>query len=166
MDWFAVHTHPRSEFIVKENLERQGYMTYLPMFKKTRRHARKIETISSPLFPRYIFAGVKPDRDGWTKIKFTKGVANVVCFGSRPAKVPINVLKEFREREDDQGFVQLGNTKSLVPGDKVNVLNGFFSQYSGVIEKFAGGDRVFLLLDLLGSKFRLNTTLEHISLSA
>ena len=52
MRWFVVYTQPLKETVAKQHLEEQGYDVYLPMFKKTRRHARRIDEVLQPLFPR------------------------------------------------------------------------------------------------------------------
>ena len=33
------------------NLERQGFRTYLPRYRRERRHARRRDIIKAPLFP-------------------------------------------------------------------------------------------------------------------
>ena len=164
-DWFAIHTHVRSEFIAQQNLERQGYSTYLPLFRTTRSHARKIEVVSVPLFPRYIFVGLRRGMDGWSKIKYSRGVTNIVSFGLKPAIVSQKILQCLRDREDDSGFVNFRHNKNLIPGDKVNIIEGFFAQNSGVIEKISGNDRVSVLLDLLDRQFRLTMSRGSVSLS-
>jgi len=164
-NWIAVHTRPHLEKLALENLNRQGYETYLPLCKKTRSHARKVELISSPLFPRYLFVGLKIGIDSWTKIKSTKGVAGVVSFGTIPATISGRILEGIREREDSEGFVRFNNDQTFSTGDKVNIVDGFFAKNSGIIEKLAGGDRVLLLLDSMEKQFRINTTLECISRS-
>ena len=80
-DWFADHTHAKAEFVAKANLERQGFGTYLPVLRKTRRHARRTEVVSAPLFPRYIFVCLGRGTGGWTKIRYSRGVSNIVSFG-------------------------------------------------------------------------------------
>jgi len=56
--WYVAQTQPQAEFRAVANLERQGFETYLPRYLKRRRHARRIETIKAPLFPRYVFVRV------------------------------------------------------------------------------------------------------------
>ena len=56
--WCVAHTQPFKEVVAKQHLLGQGYKVYLPQFKKIRRHARKVEEVLSPLFPRYIFVGM------------------------------------------------------------------------------------------------------------
>ena len=164
-NWFAVHTHSRGEFVAKANLERQGYTTYLPLFRTTRRHARKTEVVSVPLFPRYIFVRLMEGMGGWSKIKYSSGVSNVVSFGLRPATISQKVLQDLWDREDEDGFLSFRKRENLSPGDKVNIVDGFFARNSGVIEKISGNDRVLLLLDLLDQQFRLNASRDSICLS-
>ena len=68
-------------------------------------------------------------------------------------------------REDEEGFVSFGEKDKVFPGDKVNIVEGFFERKSGVIEKISGKDRVLLLLDLIDRQIRLNTSLDCVSLS-
>ena len=63
--WFVVHTLPHRESGAKGHLENQGYRTFLPRRWKTRRHARKLETVLAPLFPRYLFIALDLNRDRW-----------------------------------------------------------------------------------------------------
>ena len=56
--WFVAHTHPHAEGKASAHLARQGFETYLPRYLKRRRHARKIETVAAPFFPRYVFVFV------------------------------------------------------------------------------------------------------------
>ena len=54
--WYVVQTHVHAESKAAAHLLRQGYETYLPRYLKRRRHARKIDLVSKPLFPRYLKA--------------------------------------------------------------------------------------------------------------
>ena len=71
--WYVVHTQPNSESRANEHLRRQGYITFLPKLLKRRRHARKTETVSRPLFPRYIFVQLDTVHQGWHAIRSTFG---------------------------------------------------------------------------------------------
>ena len=118
-----------------------------------------------PLFPRYIFVCLIGGVGSWSKIKYSKGVSNVVSFGLKPATISQKVLQDLWNREDEDGFVSFRKRESLSPGDKVNIVDGFFARNSGVIEKISSNDRVLFLLDLLDQQFRLNASRDSISLS-
>ena len=163
-DWFTVQTHARAEFAAQKNLERQGYTTYLPLIRKTRKHARKIDLVAVPLFPRYIFVCLNPEVDGLSRVRYSKGVANIVSFGLKPAVISQKNLQSLWDKEDEDGFINFRKSEKFMPGDQVSIINGIFAKSSGIIEKISGNDRVLLLLDLLDQQLRLNTSRESISL--
>ena len=53
--WYAVYTHARMEKWARSNLWERGFEAYLPVYHKERRHARKVDWVAAPLFPRYLF---------------------------------------------------------------------------------------------------------------
>ena len=55
MAWYAVHTHAGAETKAVWHLENQGFSVYLPRYLRRRRHARKVDWVPTPLFPRYLF---------------------------------------------------------------------------------------------------------------
>ena len=65
---YVVQTQPHAESKAMGHLIRQGFATYLPRYLKRRRHARKIETVAAPLFPRYLFVTVDMETQQWRSI--------------------------------------------------------------------------------------------------
>ena len=49
--WYVVHTRPHQEGRAEANLVRQGFRVWLPVMERSRRHARRIETVRGALFP-------------------------------------------------------------------------------------------------------------------
>jgi transcriptional antiterminator RfaH len=155
IDWFVVQTHAHAEFKAATHLVRQGYSIYLPRYLKRRRHARRIETVSAPLFPRYLFVAIDRLTQRWRSIQSTIGVAHLVSNGDEPALVPTKVLDELKRREDHAGFVSLDKVSRFAPGETVRVIDGVFSECLGLFEGMADQDRIAILLDLLGRKVRV-----------
>jgi transcriptional antiterminator RfaH len=81
--WYVVHTHPRAEAKALLNLDRQGFSCYLPRYLKRRRHARRLETVAAPLFPRYLFVALDLACQRWWSIRSTFGVADLVFNGEK-----------------------------------------------------------------------------------
>jgi transcriptional antiterminator RfaH len=152
--WYIVRTHARAEVKASLNLERQGFATYLPRYLKRRRHARRIEIVPAPLFPRYLFVAIDLATQRWRSIHSTFGVAQLVCNGEDPSVVSAAVVDELRKREDDKGFVQLAR-RGFARGEKVRVVEGVFSACLGLFEGMTDNERVTILLDLLGRKVRV-----------
>ncbi len=153
--WYVVHTQPQNETRAEINLRRQGFATYLPRYQRTRRHARKTETVARPLFPRYLFVGLDPARDRWRAIQSTFGVSNLVIAGDTPLAMPDGVVEQIRSRESGEGFVTLGLPAGIGPGSRVRLIEGIFADSKGILERIADDRRVAILLELLGREVRV-----------
>jgi transcriptional antiterminator RfaH len=153
--WYVVHTQVLGEDRADLNLRRQGFETYLPRYLRTRRHARRVETVARPLFPRYLFVAMDVARDRWRAVQSTFGVSNLVVIGDDPIPLPDGVVDQIRTRECEQGFVKLGLPAGIGPGSPVRLIDGAFAEYRGVLERLAGDFRVAVLLKLLGREVRV-----------
>ncbi|UTD28398.1 transcription termination/antitermination protein NusG [Bradyrhizobium sp. WD16] len=153
--WYVVQTQVNSELKAALNLQRQGFKVYLPRYLKLRRHARKLEVVARPLFPRYIFVAIDIAIHRWRSIQSTFGVARLVTNGDDPAMVPEGVVAAIMAQEDEKGFVRLDSRPAFAPGDKVRVRSGIFMDAAGIFSGVADHDRVAILLDMLGRKVRV-----------
>jgi transcriptional antiterminator RfaH len=127
----------------------------MPQYLKQRRHARRVETVGAPLFPRYVFVSVDVEVQRWRCINSTVGVSKLVCNGDKPATIQRQILGEIRAREDARGMIEVGDTPRFARGDKIRVLDGVFSECHGLFDDVTDGQRVAILLDLLGRKARV-----------
>jgi transcriptional antiterminator RfaH len=148
-NWCAAFTQPRSEATAVRHLNQQGFEVYLPVFRKRRSHARKIDVVRAPLFPGYIFVAVDVDRTPWRCIDSTVGVSYLVRNGSQPAVVPPAVIQSLRESEDGHGYVTVAPPQ-LSPGEQVRITGGPFDNLIGRFERMNDRERVVVLLELLG----------------
>ena len=153
--WFVAHTQPHAEGKATAHLNRQGFEIYFPRYLKRRRHARRIETVPAPLFPRYLFVAVDLAAQRWRSIYSTVGVTRLVCNGDKPSPVPDGVVEALKSREDTDGFIKLDRRLPFRAGDKIRVLDGVFSSCFGLFEGLAERERIAILLDLLGRKVRV-----------
>jgi transcriptional antiterminator RfaH len=153
--WYVVQTHPQSESRAEFNLRRQGFDAYLPRYKRSRRHGRKVEMVARPLFPRYLFVGFDLARDRWRAIYSTFGVSHLIFAGEEPAAIADDIVEEIRAREGEDGYVTLRLPEGVSPGSRVRIVDGLFADATGVLERIADDRRVAILLDLLGRKTRV-----------
>ena len=144
--WYLVYSKPQQERIAWENLERQGYPSYLPMIRNRRRRKGKYTSIVEPMFPRYLFVHLSDQTDNWGPIRSTIGVANLVRFGMRAARVPDALITMMMEREEDG--VQKLAVPELKPGDQVRIVEGVMAGYEAIFQAKTGKERVVLLLQL------------------
>lgn len=152
MSWYAVYTQPRSESLAGEHLSRQGFDVFLPRYLKRRSHARRVDTVPAPLFPRYVFVGFQVAEGGWRVIRSTRGVIDLVRNGIQPVPVPDVIIEEIKRRRDEQGFVTLHKQINLKRGARIRIDAGPFADYEAIFETQRDEDRVVALLSLLGRK--------------
>jgi transcriptional antiterminator RfaH len=154
--WFVVHTQPSKEIEAHQNLLNQGFDAYLPRFKKTRRHARKVEDVLLPLFPRYVFVGIDLNVDQWRCILGTRGVSSLLLMNNRPAAVPSDIVQGLKDRADIKGLIPIDNTCLFAKGEQVRILDGAFKDYVAIFEKMDEKQRVQLLLSCLGREINVS----------
>ena len=149
--WFAVHSLPCREAGAQQQLENQGFHTFLPRCLKVRRHARKLENILAPIFPRYLFVVLDLDHDRWRSVNGTFGVARLVMMaGNRPQPVPRGVVESLIALTDDRGVLRFDGGGRLKVGQKVRILAGAFAEKIGLLQRLDDNGRVRLLLDIMG----------------
>ena len=153
--WYVARTKTRSETRAGAGLQRQGFEVYLPQYGRQRRHARRTDVARAPLFPGYLFLHMDLSSGRWHSVNSTVGVHSLLCHGRIPAAVPEGVVEELRARETRDGLVPLSSLRVLEQGERLQIVNGPLNDRVGVYEKMTGGERVVLLLQLLGRAVRV-----------
>jgi len=153
--WYVARTKARSETRAGVSLRRQGFEVYLPQYGRRRRHARRTDVVPSPLFPGYLFLRMDLSTSRWHSVNGTSGVRSLICHGRRPAAVPEGVVEELRARETADGLVPLRSLVVLETGERLRIVDGPLHDCVGIYEKMTGGERVVLLLRLLGREVRV-----------
>lgn len=161
--WFAVHTHPRDERLAATNLTLQGFEVFYPRYIKRRSHARKIQWVPAPLFPRYLFVAFDAAKISGRAIRSTRGAIDLVRTGDMPVSIPDGVIEEIRLRQDEAGYVVLARSLGLKRGDRITVDSGLFAACEAIFEAKRDEDRVVALLSLLGRQVRVNLPLHVVA---
>jgi transcriptional antiterminator RfaH len=147
--WFLVHTLPHGESRSALHLGAQGFRTHFPQIQKTIRHARQLRTVQAPLFPRYIFIILDLGRDRWLSVRGTAGVSTLFSCHGRPVPVPEGVVEALIERADEPNLTLFDFNP--VSGQSVRILSGPFVDVVGTFERLDAGQRVRVLLDIMGT---------------
>jgi len=156
MTWFCVQTHARAEEKARFNLERQGFEVYFPRYLKRRSHARRIEEVRAPVFPRYLFVRFDAATAPWRKILSTFGVSTLVCFGERPAPVPTWIIDELKAQERETGLIPLAQRTVFEKGQRVSIAYGAMAGQIAAFDHVSDNERVCVLLDLMGRQVKIH----------
>lgn len=153
-DWYIAKTKPNCEFVAKRNLEQQAFATFLPLEEVTQVRRGQFTTRHRVLFPSYIFISFDPLQGLWRSINSTYGILNLVSFGEMPARVPSGLIDDLRAQWGSA--VPAGKDPGFAPGDQVRVTKGPFAEMVAEIAALAPDQRVWILLDVMGGKRRID----------
>ena len=146
--WYVVRTQPHREAQAAQQLENQDYRVFLPRFLKSRRHARKFETVLAPLFPRYMFIVLDLGRDRWRSVNGTYGVDRLLMRSGEPEAVPQGLVEQLTEAASADGVARSG--PALKEGQSIRVTAGPFAELLGTLERLDDQGRVRVLLQIMG----------------
>ena len=160
--WYLIQFKPNSYRLAERNLHRQGFETFLPMQKITRRKASRFVSDLKPLFPGYMFVSVNFDLAPWRTINSTIGVSKLVSFEGKPKPLPIQLISGLMLRCDVSGT--LLPPKSLNEGDSVEMLTGPFANFIATVDTIDPEQRIWVLLDFMGQKTRMQVTADQLQI--
>lgn len=161
--WYVVNTKPGAENKAAWHLENQGFRVFLPRYLKRRSHARRVDQIRAPLFPRYLFVELDAETARWRAIRSTIGVSSLICNGNTPTPAPVGIVEDILERADDNDCIAVTPTVSFAKGDAVRITFGALTDSIGRFERISDEERVILLLDLMGRRVEVKLPLDAVT---
>lgn len=149
--WFVAQIKPNCVAIAQSNLLHQGFEIFAPFEELVSRSASQFKLVRRQLFPGYLFVGHEPAAAApWRAINSTYGVSRLVAFTSAaPAEVPGALINSLRAGCDDAG--KLLPPAHLKLGDQVSITSGPFADFTATVISMAPQQRIWVLLDVLGS---------------
>ena len=156
-EWFVLQFKPNSHYQAKKNLNQQGFKTFLPLHDSTSRKASRFVKSTKPLFPGYMFVSFNKTENKWHKIKNTYGVSRLITINSSLKSIPATFIDGLMKRYDSSG--KLIPIVEMKKGDKVEILEGPFTNFIATVEKYESEQRIWILMDLMGRKTKLQTPL-------
>jgi len=160
--WYVCLTKPRQETSAVQNLEDQGYETYLPLLHQWLRQRGDWGQKQSVMFPRYVF--VRPAHSGQAigPVRSTPGISTLVRFG--------HVLACLREERLDSLRALVAAHSAALPrqpflaGTAVVFCAGPLKGASGIVSGVAA-ERVQVLMNLLGQDQKLLVSASDLALA-
>ena len=147
--WFLLQSKPKQELVAYQNLCNQGYTSFLPTIVRQKIQRGVLTTKTEPLFNRYLFVRLDPDGgQSWAPLRSTIGVAQLVRFGTRYAKLDdelINTLNAQSNRIEER----------YQAGDRVTITKGPFVGFEAVFASYDGNERAILFLQWLSERIRV-----------
>ena len=137
--WYVAHTYAGYENKVKASLEKivenrgLGHLIYdvrIPVETVIEKNGDVEKEVEQKLFPTYVFIKMTMTEESWHAVRNITGVTGFVGPGSRPT--PLSP-EEVEALNIEEVKVKL----SFNVGDTVEVVNGLFEGYSGVVQSIS-----------------------------
>jgi len=148
--WVLIYTKAKQEIKASENLQKQGFKTFLPLIAPSNKNSGFKSQV--PIFPRYFFAQIDFELENWTSINSSYGISHIVMFGEKFTPIPNNIIKLIQDRLDESGVYK--EDISIVDyqeGDSFTIKEGRFAGIDAIFLSNKSKDRVRLLLKLLNT---------------
>ena len=162
-EWFILQFKSNSHHQAAKNLNQQGFETFLPLYDNTSRRLSRFISTSKPLFPGYMFIRFDRAESNWYKINSTYGVSRLVTSNSILKSIPTRFVDSLMKRYDLSG--KLIPVEKLKKGDQVKLLKGPFANFVATVETYEDDQRIWVLMDLMGRKSKIQTEAESLQLS-
>ena len=151
--WYIVQIKPKSYHTATQNLERQGFETFLPKMEITQRQGNKFLFKHVYAFPGYIFMCFDPYFISWTKINSTYGVSKILAFNNKPSEIPSDLIQGLKIRYEINSNPKQKET--LKQGDSIKFNAGPFADLIAKVESVDEHNRIWVLLEAMGGYRRL-----------
>ena len=158
--WYLVQCKPRESFRAEMHLNNQNYTCFHPTYPVKRKISGRIQPVTVPLFPHYLFVLLNDD-DKWSAIRSTRGVSKIVYFNGVPASLDHHLI------EGLQRHCAILNGCAPEPmykiGDRVVITDGCFKELEAIVCATKGEERVVLLLNLLNRPQQLELSVSAVA---
>jgi transcriptional antiterminator RfaH len=152
--WIVARNKPNQDKTALINLERQNFEFFQPTFKTMSRVQNKFKEIIKPVFPGYIFIAINLEEKNWHKINNTRGIYRIIVFGNEIPLIHCQLIEALKYR------FSLNNTPKAVDpfeiGMNAEITHGPFAQLIGKIEEIDADQRIWILLNILGTQTRVS----------
>jgi transcriptional antiterminator RfaH len=156
MLWYAVHSRPKQEIRALENLQNQGFETWLPMLTVEKLRRGRLAEVTEPMFSRYLFIRLDTEQTNWAPIRSTLGVSRLVSFGNRPAPIADDLIQTLRQMPDR------APERLLQAGQAVRMIDGPLKGLEAVYQQADGELRAMVLVDLMSKQHRVLVEMQHL----
>lgn len=154
--WIVARNKTNQDKIALINLERQNFEVFQPTFKTISRTRNKFKEIIKPVFPGYIFIAINLEENNWHKINNTRGISKIIVFGNEIPLVRSEFIEALKHRFSIDNVSKTAETFKV--GMNAEIINGPFAQLIGKIEEIDADQRIWILLDILGTQTRVSVS--------
>lgn len=138
--WYVAHTYSGYENKVKDNLEKivenraLGHLIFdikIPVEKVIEKNGDVEKEVEYKIFPSYVYIKMCMTDESWHAVRNITGVTGFVGPGSRPTPLSEEEVAALNIEENVRVAL------SFAEGDTVDIVDGLFEGYNGVVQAIA-----------------------------
>jgi transcription termination/antitermination protein NusG len=134
INWYALYTKPRHEFVVLGELQKKGIEALLPSFKRLQQWKDRKKLVDFPLFPGYLFVHIQHDSAAFLNALKTRGVVTFVSSTpGHPSKVAAEEIQSLKLLLDSGE--ELDVYPNLKEGELIRVKRGPLKGAEGILAR-------------------------------
>lgn len=155
LNWYVVHTTPKREKKVANQISNLGMEFFLPTYKTVKQWSDRKKKVEVPLFPNYVFVHTS-ERERHLLFSISN-LVRFVSFESKPVKVreeEIQTVRRILEVDD----MEIGEANYFETGSKVRISRGQLAGLEGRVLKNNGRSRLLIRIDELQKAFSINVS--------
>ncbi|MDZ7853288.1 MAG: transcription/translation regulatory transformer protein RfaH [Halomonas sp.] len=159
--WYVIQCKGGESFRASEHLANQGFEIFHPVLQVQNKRRGKLEWVSEPLFPYYLFIRLDRLASNWRPIRSTRGVLKIVTFG---LDMPVPVSDELIETllAHGSGEEDASSNVYFRAGETVDITEGPFKDLQAVFASHKGEDRAIVMLNMLHKQQRLEMPVDQL----
>jgi transcription antitermination factor NusG len=161
-NWYVIHTKPRNEKKVFEQLINKEIEVFLPLIQTVRYWSDRKKKLMVPLFPGYIFVNTD-EKDRIKAISNTYGALRYILFQKRPAIVSNKEITNIKLSLQAPEKIKI-EEKQIMEGDLVEITGGIFKGLSGYIKEVRGHYKIIVNILELNSTFSVQLSSSEVKL--
>ncbi|MCC7299725.1 MAG: hypothetical protein IT583_01445 [Verrucomicrobia bacterium] len=164
--WLCVRTQPKREHIAVGQLQRlEGVEVFCPRIRFQRNTVRGKVWFDEALFPGYLFAQFDFNKNV-RAVSGAVGVRGLVRFAGECAQIP-GVIVEALRAEMADGPAILIKEPELKAGDQAVMVDGAMRGLRAIVTQvLPGGERVKILMELMGTAVEAEVSMEALEPAA
>ena len=138
--WYVAHTYSGYENKVKDNLEKivenraLGHLIFdikIPVEKVIEKNGDVEKEVEYKIFPSYVYIKMCMTDESWHAVRNITGVTGFVGPGSRPTPLSEEEVAALNIEENVRVAL------SFAEGDTVDIVDGLFEGYNGVVQSIS-----------------------------
>jgi transcription antitermination factor NusG len=140
--WYPLQTRYQCEKKVDAALRDEGFESFAPTQRETRRWSDRSKLVESPLFPGYTFVRMEAEPELLIKVLRLPGLVRFVTYGRDLVAVPNAEIETLRALVQSHTSYEPGPFPAV--GEKVRIHGGFLEGVEGVLTAQSGRGEIVI----------------------